>query len=552
MKQPGVRLASLLLISTALAATPASARFGGGGGFHGGGGFGGGGFHGGGFHGFGGGGFHGFGGGGFHGFGGGGFHGFGGGGFHAFSAPHFAPSFSVPHFAPRISAPHLSVPHFAPHIATPHISTPHMPHMATPHISAPRMTPHMVRPAIHTPNVAAQHFARPLDRSSHPVATGAIANPHALTHVPAASPTGRAFALAGPHGLARTLHNPFIAQRPGLTHATFQGRFAHLPWRHFHRRFFPIAIGWFGPLFWPYAYDDFLDYTFYPYAYDTFWPYAYDDLYDGMFGLYAPEDYTQPGGYVASGPYPAAPAVRVNARPGAPGSRSAGVEPSVICSGQTAGVTDWRIDEIAKVVEPNEAQRAALEELRTAMARSLDILRNACPTSLASTPNGRITAMHERLSAMLEAVRTVREPLAKFYDLLNDEQRARFNSLGSGTDEQNEEQARRDLAQACSERATGIGALPMERIERMVQPDDAQRKTYRDLQTAIAQAGEVLKSNCPTYKPLTPVVRLEAMEQRLDAMLHAVDTVQPALAKFYGSLSDEQKERFNRLSPGRS
>jgi hypothetical protein len=160
--------------------------------------------------------------------------------------------------------------------------------------------------------------------------------------------------------------------------------------------------------------------------------------------------------------------------------------------------------------------------------------------------------MHERLSAMLEAVRTVHEPLAKFYDLLNDEQRARFNSLGSGTDEQNEEQARRDLGQACSERAMGIAALPMERIERMVQPDDAQRNAYRDLQIAIAQAGEVLKSNCPTYKPLTPVVRLEAMEQRLDAMLHAVDTVQPALAKFYGSLSDEQKERFNRLSPGRT
>jgi hypothetical protein len=31
------------------------------------------------------------------------------------------------------------------------------------------------------------------------------------------------------------------------------------------------------------------------------------------------------------------------------------------------------------------------------------------------------------------------------------------------------------------------------------------------------------------------------MEQRLDAMLHAVQTVQPALAKFYASLNDEQK-----------
>ena len=41
-------------------------------------------------------------------------------------------------------------------------------------------------------------------------------------------------------------------------------------------------IGWFGGLFWPYAYWDFVDYTFWPYAYDAFWPYAYDDLYDGV------------------------------------------------------------------------------------------------------------------------------------------------------------------------------------------------------------------------------------------------------------------------------
>jgi hypothetical protein len=41
------------------------------------------------------------------------------------------------------------------------------------------------------------------------------------------------------------------------------------------------------------------------------------------------------------------------------------------------------------------------------------------------------------------------------------------------------------------------------------------------------------------------------MEQRLDAMSRAVHTVQHALARFYGSLGDEQKERFNRLSPAR-
>jgi len=59
---------------------------------------------------------------------------------------------------------------------------------------------------------------------------------------------------------------------------------SHFGWARFHGRFccslWPwwssgIVIGWFGPLFWPYAYYDFFDYVFWPYAYDDFWPYAY-------------------------------------------------------------------------------------------------------------------------------------------------------------------------------------------------------------------------------------------------------------------------------------
>ena len=62
-----------------------------------------------------------------------------------------------------------------------------------------------------------------------------------------------------------------------------------------------------------------------------------------------------------------------------------------------------------------------------------------------------------------------------------------------------------------------------------------------------ALRSKLLNSDCPTYRALTPVGHLQAMEQRLDTMLRAVQTVQPALEKLYGSLGDEQKERFNRL-----
>src|SRR6516162_1190783 len=95
----------------------------------------------------------------------------------------------------------------------------------------------------------------------------------------------------------------------------------------------------------------------------------------------------------------------------------------------------------------------------------------------------------------------------------------------------------------------GFLVVPIRRMELAVRPDEVQRASLRALQDAIAQAGELLKTDCPTYRPITPVVRIDAMEQRLDTMLRAINIVQPALQKFYGSLTDEQKERFNRLAP---
>ena len=369
--------------------------------------------------------------------------------------------------------------------------------------------------------------------------------------------------IDGKRGISdRVLRNPAFASRStaaagpagrALARATFQGsfadrhggRFAGKDWKH-RRHVLPFVIGWVGPLFWPYADDDFVSYTFYPYAYDTFWPSAYDDVYVGMFGPYA----VSPGGTYA--------AVESGGTYGSRGYESRGrpqgagrvpvTTAADLCSGQTSGLTDWPIERIAQTVAPDDTQRAALEALRDAAAKALDILKASCPTELPSTPTGRLDAMQARLDAMLQAVRTVRPALEAFHQSLNDEQKARFNALGP-EDARDQQQAQRELSQACGERAAGIGSLPIERIERSVQPNETQRSALAELRNATAEAVELLRSNCPSYRPLTAIGRLEAMEQRIEAMLQAVQTVQPALERFYGSLSDEQKERFNRLSP---
>lgn len=63
---------------------------------------------------------------------------------------------------------------------------------------------------------------------------------------------------------------------------------------------------------------------------------------------------------------------------------------------------------------------------------------------------------------------------------------------------------------------------------------------------AVNKAVETLQSACPTTIPLTPVGRLEVMQQRLEAMIEVVQ-YRPAGARGLLSLSNEQKAKFNRL-----
>jgi LTXXQ motif family protein len=44
-----------------------------------------------------------------------------------------------------------------------------------------------------------------------------------------------------------------------------------------------------------------------------------------------------------------------------------------------------------------------------------------------------------------------------------------------------------------------------------------------------------------------PPARLEAVRNRLQAMLQAIETIQPALVGFYDVLNDDQKARFNTM-----
>jgi hypothetical protein len=332
-----------------------------------------------------------------------------------------------------------------------------------------------------------------------------------------------------------------VALRSQFGQARFHGGFSGSAWPWWRGG---LVLGWFGPLFWPYAHYDLFDYVYWPYAYDDFWPYAYDDVYYGIYGPYA---YYGPYGVpgrsgrgVSYGRYGSS--GRYAATTNGPGRRAAEV-----CSNQAPELTDWPIERISEVVQPTDAQRAALDELRAASAKAIDILKSGCPQDLPSIPTGRLAAMESRLQVMLAAVQTVRPALERFYQSLSDEQKARFNAIALRDDPAATGKDQRDLAKFCDEKAPGVTDLPIDQIAQAAQPTPEQRAALDQLKDASVKAAERLKVSCPTYQTLTPTGRVEAMEKRLEATLGAVKTVQPALAKFYNSLSDEQKARFNSM-----
>nr|WP_249792549.1 Spy/CpxP family protein refolding chaperone [Bradyrhizobium sp. BRP22] len=105
------------------------------------------------------------------------------------------------------------------------------------------------------------------------------------------------------------------------------------------------------------------------------------------------------------------------------------------------------------------------------------------------------------------------------------------------------------LRQVCEAPDKGVTAWPIAEITRAVQPTPEHRALLDELKDASAKAADVFKQSCVDSYALTPPGRLRAMTNRVRVTLEAVRIVRPALERFYDSLSDEQKARFNALGP---
>jgi hypothetical protein len=292
------------------------------------------------------------------------------------------------------------------------------------------------------------------------------------------------------------------------------------------------GYGWVGPLFWPFAYHDIYDYAIWGDGIG-FWDYGYPDIYAGIF---APYGYDDLSGYMA---------------PRQSGRRQGRVAPlAQMCGDDSRNIAGLPIDQIQLAVQPTEPQFAALDDLGNASIAAAQNIRAACPTQIVLTAPGRLAVMQQRIEAMISAVATVQPPLEKFYGLLNDEQKFRFNALAD--DQRKTNEARAPFAPGCGTTQPAAMGWPASEIEARLHPNDSQRASLAALQDASTRASEALKAACQPGEALTPPARLTAIGKRLDSMLQAVKLVRARLEDFYATLSDEQKAQFEAIGPRRS
>jgi hypothetical protein len=101
----------------------------------------------------------------------------------------------------------------------------------------------------------------------------------------------------------------------------------------------------------------------------------------------------------------------------------------------------------------------------------------------------------------------------------------------------------------CKQPGSGVTAWPFDDITKKVDLNAEQKDLLGDMKAASKDAAKQFLESCPPDSNFasTPPGRLDAMEQRLKAMVEAANTVKPALDSFYSSLNNEQKARFNKL-----
>jgi hypothetical protein len=240
----------------------------------------------------------------------------------------------------------------------------------------------------------------------------------------------------------------------------------------------------------PSVYEDLLGYVLWPADYaDRLWTHGYGDI---MNTLLAP---------AAANADQAASMVEVG-----------------MCSAKASELANQLIARSSELIGPAPDQKAALDELGSALGEAIDRGRAA----VCSGTGDPLKRMEDGLWIMWDATLLMRAPLEKFYDSLTEAQKAK---LIGGT------AASQALAQACAGQSGSGDRIEQALLARAQGADPQQRFMLETLRRQSAALIKFLAISCPRETKPNPMDRLEAAGDRMNALLYVAMSMSPALAE---------------------
>jgi hypothetical protein len=226
---------------------------------------------------------------------------------------------------------------------------------------------------------------------------------------------------------------------------------------------------------------------------------------------------------------------------------------------QTTGASDSGAP-ICGEVNPNDAdnrikqlrdrlaftkESSGLVALRDASLQSDSDITAACPYDLPAELPERLRVMQDRLWNIRVALTKLREPLQKFSDELNKDQRAKFDAQAPS------ERVRRASAGAPPGQCFVLTQLPQpwptDQVARAVRPEKEQQEALGVLSGTSSNMAQLMMSACPQTPPATAMARLDVALNWIDTMIFAATNIVAPVDDFYRSLSNEQKPRLDNL-----
>jgi LTXXQ motif family protein len=195
------------------------------------------------------------------------------------------------------------------------------------------------------------------------------------------------------------------------------------------------------------------------------------------------------------------------------------------------------VERIRAEIKPGDAQMPLFQKLAQALGTASGYLAQACPKAIPPQPVARLQLMQAQIQTLSMALDQIRPPLQQLEQSLNADQRSHFAAFSSAT----------GAAGSCATPPAAVDR-PVNEIEQRVAPSEDQREALADLRQAFAGAASDLDAHCPKPSLAMPLARLEAMESQLDASWRATLAMQVALTQFEGSLTEQQRGRFDALA----